>query len=52
MVAGCSTGITQPKTFQETTELSITYLEYKPSDKKVKIAILNTELDMTYRDWQ
>lgn len=31
-------------------EISRTYLEYKANDRKVKIAVLDTGLDITHRD--
>ncbi|KAI1098787.1 ankyrin [Jackrogersella minutella] len=46
-----SSGLVQPKTFDELIKTWRVYFDFKEADKKIRIAVLDTGIDLDHDDW-
>ncbi|KAI0885920.1 ankyrin [Annulohypoxylon maeteangense] len=44
-------GLVQPKTFNELTSTWRNYFDFKEKDKRIKVAVLDTGIDLDHEDW-
>ncbi|KAI1394275.1 ankyrin [Hypoxylon trugodes] len=47
-----ASGLTQPKTFDNLIKTWHNYFDFKESDKKIRVAVLDTGIDLGHEDWR